>query len=410
VPWQPNDSDDRELARGGRDRIAGRGGRGTRLAVRTRLGPISLPPHRVRLWAVAVAVIGLVPIDTAYVNGGGDFQAFWAAGATVGTADLVDGARHAACRRLTAWRSTTGDIRPAWPTRSCRSPIFRCGSVCGSDDLMLALVAWPGWLLARIFELSPSVTVLLAFCMGPGIRLDRHRSERPARPCPGALGNRCPAARPRSGGRVGRRPSHVQAHARSVPSGPSPAPLPVACPRSCLLCLRGLVPAERCRFGRRLALARGVVDGMQPWLAPDFIHNAEQGNQPAGTARPAPGRAALVARRVRCGGHPGGASRSRPRSDRRSRLRRCLLTNGCRAARVGYEAGLMLPILAWSIAGGLSERGGRGSSSSSYRWPVVARLPLHRGQRVALVVAAATAMWLWRWRPLGPNPLVAAAD
>jgi hypothetical protein len=124
---------------------------------------------------------------------------------------------------------------------------------------------------------------------------------------------------------------------------------------------------------------------MQPWLAPDFIHNADKAISLPGLLARAP----IV--------EAGCAA--------------CLLTMAAGPRVWGYEAGLMLPILAWSIAGGLSEPWRTRLIflviPLGLLW-LVSLFTVVSG--VALVVAAATAMWLWRWRPLGPNPLVAAAD
>src|ERR1035437_3886819 len=85
---------------------------------RTRLGPLPLPPKRVRLWGVALAVIGLVPIDTALVNGGSDWPAFWAGGVTGGTPDLVAPARHI------AWQAAHGVVQVDWPSPPAVASLF----------------------------------------------------------------------------------------------------------------------------------------------------------------------------------------------------------------------------------------------------------------------------------------------
>jgi hypothetical protein len=70
----------------------------------------------------------------------------------------------------------------------------------------------------------------------------------------------------------------------------------------------------------------------------------------------------------------------------------------------------MLPIVAWAIAGGLSEpwrtRLVLLAVSMSVLW-VISPLTIVSG--VAVIVNAAMAMWLWRWRPFGPNHRVAEA-
>jgi hypothetical protein len=88
----------------------------------------------------------------------------------------------------------------------------------------------------------------------------------------------------------------------------------------------------------------------------------------------------------------------------------CLLALAVGPRVWGYEAGLMLPILAWAIAGGLSEPWRTRliflAIPMGLLW-LVSYYTVVSG--VALLVAAATAIWLWRWRPLGPDPSLAPA-
>lgn len=379
---------------------------------RTRLGPISLPPHRVRLWAVAVSVIGLVPIDTAYVNGGGDFQAFWAAGATVGTADLVDGARHAAWQTahgvaVDYWRYPPGVAYAFVPV--AHLPMW-IGFVV-QTILMLALVGVAGLLLARIFELSPSVTVLLAFAWTPAsASID--------------IGQNAPLALVLALWVI-----DALRRDRDLEVGLA-AGLLMYKPTLGVFLLGLLL--LRCRW-RALGVASCVCagwyllsvaasagdwlwpvawwTGMQPWLAPDFIHNADKAISLPGLLARLPGvplwlpvgcGAAVILVALR------GLARA-PIVE--AGCAACLLTMAAGPRVWGYEAGLMLPILAWSIAGGLSEPWRTRLvflvMPLGLLW-LVSLFTVVSG--VALVVAAATAMWLWRWRPFGPSPLVAAAD
>ena len=88
----------------------------------------------------------------------------------------------------------------------------------------------------------------------------------------------------------------------------------------------------------------------------------------------------------------------------------CLLALAVGPRVWGYEAGLMLPILAWAIAGGLSEPWRTRlvflAIPMSLLW-LVSYYTAVSG--IAVLVAAATFMWLWRWRPLGPEPRVVGA-
>jgi hypothetical protein len=70
----------------------------------------------------------------------------------------------------------------------------------------------------------------------------------------------------------------------------------------------------------------------------------------------------------------------------------------------------MLPLLAWAVAGGLAEPWRTRlvflAISMGILWWIS---PLTVVSGVALVVNAAAILWIWRWRPFGPEPLVVAA-
>ena len=83
----------------------------------------------------------------------------------------------------------------------------------------------------------------------------------------------------------------------------------------------------------------------------------------------------------------------------------CLVTMVAGPRIWSYETGLILPILAWALAGGLAEpwrtRLVLLAVSVALLWVVS---PLTVVSAVAVIVNAAAAMWLWRWRPFGPEP------
>src|ERR1035437_3454223 len=89
----------------------------------------------------------------------------------------------------------------------------------------------------------------------------------------------------------------------------------------------------------------------------------------------------------------------------------CLLTMVAGPRVWSYEGGMMLPILAWAVAGGLKEPWRTRlvflAVPMGLLWLVSAYTVV---SGVAIVVATATIMWLWRWRPLGPDPSLAAAS
>lgn len=375
---------------------------------RTRLGPISLPAGRVRLWAVALAVIGLVPIDTAVINGGADWSAFWSAGATVGTADLVDPARH------TAWQLAHGVPQVDWPYPAAVAYLFAplaflpiwLGFVIHAA-LMLGLVALAGFLAARVFDLSPEVAILTAFAWTPST-------------AGAVIGQNAPLAVVLALWTI-----DALRRDRSIEAGLACGLLlykpTLALPLLGLLVLRG-------RW-RALAVAGGMAvagylisvpasggdwswpvvwwNGLQPWLANDLIGNADKAVSIPGLLGRLPDlprwlpnlcAGVIVILSLR-------GLRRAPITEAGAAA--CLLALAIGPRVWGYEAGLMLPILAWAIAGGLSEPWRTRlifiCIPMGLFW-LVSVLTVVSG--VGLVVVVATAIWLWRWRPLGPNPVL----
>lgn len=378
---------------------------------RTKLGPVPLPPKRVRLWAVAVATIGLVPIDTALVNGGADWPAFWAAGATVGTADLVDPARHI------AWQSAHGVPLVEWPYPPAVAYLFApfaplpiwLGFVVHAV-IMLGLVAAAGLLAARIFDLSPDVAVLVAFAWTPCT-------------AGAVMGQNAPLAVVLALWAIDAlrrdRPIEVGLACGLLMYKPT-----LALPLLGLLVLRG-------RW-RALAVAGGVViagylisvpaaagdwgwpvawwNGLGPWLANNLVGNANKAVSVPGLLGRIPGMpswpptlcaGAIVLLSLR-------GLRRAPIAEAGAAA--CLLALAVGPRVWGYEAGLMLPILAWAIAGGLSEPWRTRLIFIAIPMGLFWLISVYTVvSGVALVVIAAAAMWLWRWRPLGPVPSLAAA-
>jgi len=373
---------------------------------RTRLGPLPLPPKRVRLWAGALALIGIVPIDTALVNGGSDWPSFWAAGATVGTSNLVDPARHI------AWQAAHGVVKVDWPYPPAVAYLFApfaplpiwLGFVIHAA-IMLGLVAVAGLLAARAFDLSPDVAVLVAFAWAPST-------------AGAVMGQNAPLAVVLALWAIDAlrrdRPLEVGLACGLLMYKPT-----LALPLIGLLLLRG-------RW-RDLGVAAGVVaagylisvpaaagdwgwpvawwNGLQPWLANDLIGNANKAVSIPGLLGRASGlpswlpdlcAGAIVILALR-------GLRRAPIVEAGAAA--CLLAVAVGPRVWGYEAGMVLPILAWAIAGGLPEPWRTRlvflAIPIGLFW-LVSVYTVVSG--VALVVIAATAMWLRRWRPLGPSP------
>jgi hypothetical protein len=378
---------------------------------RTKLGPLHLPPKRVRLWGVALAILGLVPIDTALINGGSDWSAFWAAGSTVGTADLVDPARHI------AWQAAHGVAQVDWPYPPAVAYLFApfallpiwLGFVIHAT-IMLGLVALAGLLAARIFNVSPGLAVLVAFAWTPGT-------------AGAVIGQNAALAVVLALWAIDglRRNEDLEV---GLACGLLMYKPTLALPLLGLLLLRG-------RW-RALAVAGVVViagylvsvpaaagdwswpmawwNGLQPWLAHDLIGNADKAVSIPGLLGRVPElsgwlpnlcAASVVLLALR-------GLRRAPITEAGAAA--CLLAVAIGPRVWGYEAGLMLPILTWAMAGGLKEpwrtRLIFAAIPMGLLWLVSAYTVV---SGVAIVVAAATIMWLWRWRPLGPDPTLATA-
>jgi hypothetical protein len=376
---------------------------------RTKLGRLPLPEKRVRLWAVALAALGLVPIDTAFRNGGADFPAFWAGGATVGTLDLVDPARHI------AWQAAHGVPMLDWPyppaVAYLYAPIAPLPIWLGfamHAVVMLGLVALAGLLAARAFNLAPNVALLLAFAWAPctaGVvvgqnaplavvlalwAIDALRRDRPIE-----IGLAC--------GLMMYKPT-------------------LALPLIGLLVLRGrwralIVTAAVVAAGYLASVPASAGDwgwpmawwnGLQPWLARDLVGNADKAISVPGLIGRLPGvpswlpnlcAAAIVGLALR-------GLRRAPIVEAGAAA--CLLALAVGPRVWGYEAGLMLPVIAWVAGGGVSEPWRTRlvfiTLPLGLFW-LVSLLTVVSG--VAVVVIVATALWLWRWRPLGPEPMLA---
>jgi hypothetical protein len=353
-------------------------------------------------------VIGLVPIDTALINGGSDWPAFWAAGATVGTPDLVDGARHS------AWQIAHGVPVDYWRYPPAVAYAFAPFSYLPmwlgfviQALVMLALVAVAGVLLARIFGLPASVTLLLAFAWTPTM-------------ASADIGQNATLAVVLALWAIDalRRDSHLEV---GLAVGLLMYKPTLGLFLLGLLVLRGRwqslgVAAGVGAVWYLLSVAASAGDwtwpvswwsGMQPWLAPDFVHNADKAISLPGLLGRLPGVPLWLP--VACGAvivllALRGLSRA-PIVEAASAA--CLLTMFAGPRVWGYEAGLLLPILVWAVAGGLPEPWRTRlvflAVPMGLLWLASAYTVV---SGVAIVVFAATGLWLWRWRPLGPEPVV----
>jgi hypothetical protein len=137
------------------------------LSLRTASVPVDLVP-RARLWAIALLLIGLAPIGGSIANEFHDWPAFAAAGATVGTPDLVDPARHVAWQLA---HGLPGAVFPYPPgTAWLFAPVGAVPLGVGwalNALVMLACSVGAGIALARTFGVADGGGVLATLAFAP---------------------------------------------------------------------------------------------------------------------------------------------------------------------------------------------------------------------------------------------------
>ena len=375
---------------------------------RTKLGPLSLSPKRVRLWWFALAVIGLLPIGSAINNGWNDWSAFWAAGGTVGSASLMDSRLHIAWQTAHGlpgdyWRYPPGFAYLYWPASLL--PIGLSFAI--NAGLMLAIAALAGLLLSRIFDQSTDLTVRLAFAWTPMLAAV-------------GMGQNAPLAVVLALWAIDalRRDSQIET---GLAIGLLMYKPTFGLPLMGFLVLRGRwrsvsIASVVVAAGYVLSVAAAAGDwlwpvtwwnGIQPYLAGDLIFNADKTISIPGLIGRIPGvpswlpylgAAAVVLLAIR------GLVRA-PVVEAASAA--CLLALVAGPRVWSYETGLLLPIMAWAIAGGLGEPWRTRlifiAVPLGLLWLVS---PLTIVSGVAVITGAAMAMWLLRWRPFGPERLV----
>lgn len=130
--------------------------------------PVAVGSRRLRVWALGLALIGLAPVVGAFANNFHDWPAFWSAGATAGSLDLVDSARHL------AWQRAHGlpEAFFAYPAGSAWlfAPFAALPLAVGfivHGLVMLGLAVGAGWLAAPIVGLDRRVAVLGVIAFAP---------------------------------------------------------------------------------------------------------------------------------------------------------------------------------------------------------------------------------------------------
>lgn len=129
---------------------------------------LRVAPARLRLWAIALVGIGLAPVVGAFAYHYHDWPAFWSAGGTVGTADLVDPARHHAWQFAHGLPAAFFAYPPGsawlfWPFSLVSLPM----AFVVHGLLMVGLAAWAGWVAGPVYGLDRRAAVLATLAWAP---------------------------------------------------------------------------------------------------------------------------------------------------------------------------------------------------------------------------------------------------
>ncbi len=373
---------------------------------------LGIAPGRLRLWAVGLVLIGLAPIVGAFAFGYHDWPAFWSAGATAGSADLVDSARHV------AWQQSHGlpEAFFAYPAGSAWlfAPFawlpLDVGFV-GHGLLMLAAAVGAGVMAAPLFGLERRVSILAVLAFAPvtaSITLGQN----------GPLG--LLLALVAVAGLVGHRPLATGLAVGLLLYKPT-----YAVPLIGLLVLRRrwteLAVVAVVGVGWYLAgvLAAGGdwvwpaawLSGLGGYLDADFAGNADKAvSLPGLVARLGlPSAAPIVAAVVV-------VAASIPRLARapilEAAVAACLIGVAVSPHAWGYDAALIVPFLLWLLAGHgpLAEPGRTRVIVAAYLvGPLWLVSPQTGVSAVAGIVLGLLAVWLWTSIPREPSraPVVA---
>lgn len=132
--------------------------------------PLRLSRDRIVLYGTLLALLCAVQVRFVAAQGYGDWSAFWAAGSTAGTGDLVDPRRHAAWQLGHHLLTTMFPYLPgfAWlyvPTR----PLSLAAGYAVNFAVMAIASVGAAFIAARLYRLSRGVAVALSLAWAPVI-------------------------------------------------------------------------------------------------------------------------------------------------------------------------------------------------------------------------------------------------
>jgi hypothetical protein len=130
--------------------------------------PLRIAWPRLRLWAIGLFLIGLAPVVGAFAYAFHDWPAFWSAGATVGTPDLVPPEAHL------AWQAAHGLPQAFWPYPAGTAWLF---APLAALPIGISFVVWgvgmvacalgAGAIAGPVFDLDRKVGVLAVLAFAP---------------------------------------------------------------------------------------------------------------------------------------------------------------------------------------------------------------------------------------------------
>jgi phage shock protein PspC (stress-responsive transcriptional regulator) len=372
---------------------------------------LRINPTLLRVVAVILMLLGMVLIVAAPFNNWQDWGVIWSGGATVGGPDLVDASRHAAWQGAhgilpSFWKYPPATAYLLWPFAQLPVDV----SFWVQAVLMFACIVAAGRLAARIYGFTPELGILAALAWGPCTASVATGQNAPLALLLAMLAIRAMQSE---------RPWLAGAAAGLLLYKPT-----LALGLILLFIVRGrwrelsvVAVAGVMVFLLSVAAAGGDwnwlatwVEGAKVWLPPDAIWNADKAitlpgllsRLPVPWVVPVLGGVALAVAAVpglRRAGIVEAASAA------------CLLGLAAGPRAWGYEAALAFPFVCWVLAGGIAEPWRTRLIVVAYLLCPLWMVSLYIGLNgVAVVVLAASLLWLWRWRPWRPRDPVPVAQ
>jgi len=130
--------------------------------------PLRLSRDRVLLYGALLAAVCLVQVRFVVAQGFGDWSAFWSAGATAGTPNLLDPSKH------TAWQTAHHLLTTVFPYLPGAAwfwfpfkPLSLSAGYFVNLILMAAAIVIAGGIAARVYAIRSDIATILVFAWAP---------------------------------------------------------------------------------------------------------------------------------------------------------------------------------------------------------------------------------------------------